>query len=1402
MSDHPEISEVQVHCLLEKLRQKSIYYPTVQDALKSVRSAINERKVATDISEKSQYQVCLDSLQTKIKVTSLQSMVERLEAISRQLGLNLTKGPSGMEWFISSDMFYLEVILDATGVVKDVKIQHEGYKEQQSCPEMVECLSRGNFSSLNKHLEGLAHIYKLSTDSQEKSNIFMAINALESDLYSIFAASAPQNDATSIFYSPVGLVQKRRGGLWCQLYFLLSPYDLFDETAKGSIPMSVENIFQKELGYYVKVTIEKSETPQKLQISPILTKMNESQLPAFAPLGMSNSVSLPCCFSLHFDKPLPLCVNLLKQITEITGIDIDLPSPPSSLFGLVASQNDESGIDVNSPLFVSLPDQEHCYFLNEGSELEAVLISAVPFIHPSHVHQILTILRKQALVNVLIDSCIRPKSKKELNAITFEVTAVSVSHLSIGFEHPNGESLCNATFDLSDLGSLRCQIYSSGGTDTVCSADFASRVLQRCLSIPVTMRAIIRQGNAFPNWTEELNTTAMNVDQSDSGQYDTSVLAMERFSREGTNDGLLSSSSFGIMQDLVKGHLTSVPNEGAALGDGKREQLQESKEPNSISQGVLQSDEIERHDESDRTLSIEAKQPPDSKHLPPIPGLTFPPIPPLITSDLINPVASTSLASLAMGLSMSGPLMSSLMPPDYAALFSPGRNPLAAQEAYAQAIYGLQNMRGMTSPSRKRSKGESNRSPKRLPYEDMLMPDPGKMDPALAAFSAFGGMGGLGYGGINAANAQFFASLAALNRLPPMTAQPSTHTPPLIKSEPTEVKIEEAFLKKEKEELRPESEQKCDKSEKDKKHREKHDKRSDSKFSLEIDKGSTYPSVSITPITSSTNTAPPSSSFASLGLERRPGIEIIPLTNPPSSMSVTAVPKNERKERREEKKKEERDEKRDRKRKADEALSIKPAKVVSLSSGVMGPPATPTISREISAKQPSLSVSVKTGALSPVTSSGSGISTPNSPSSKSKSSSPNSKNKVSMSPSHQSASSSPKTTNSPKRSSSPKHVSASPKHSGKPSMSALKTISSSSKESSGNNKHKAKDKSREKKSSTPTPETPKSKSLNKTKSFEIIEGSGDEDEEVIALLENNISQDLDQSGDSKHSQGSGSDSSSSKSPVRNRKSSLSAVIDKLTRQQNPAGEGKEGSKDKKDNEFVVKQRSSQGIKLTFNKTKAGERSSSNSSNSSKDSTDSGSVKSSSGLKPGTTSGPASKKLASKSASSKSPSHSSNKTSSDRKEREKDRDKYKSRSNDKSKGEKSSSTRPAENKKEKIEVKPKFDSSFQIPKISKEHKNEKKDESRKENVESENSGTTTKKNECKIDDVHEDDKFSFNVKKEDTKKEKNIIMPLSPSVQIHIVKSPVPRNSPMTMHSPKPQPSSILAEEEGSDDKAK
>lgn len=46
----------------------------------------------------------------------------------------MTSGTSNSnftELFITSDMFYLEVLLEPSGAVKDVKINHEGKPEQQ-----------------------------------------------------------------------------------------------------------------------------------------------------------------------------------------------------------------------------------------------------------------------------------------------------------------------------------------------------------------------------------------------------------------------------------------------------------------------------------------------------------------------------------------------------------------------------------------------------------------------------------------------------------------------------------------------------------------------------------------------------------------------------------------------------------------------------------------------------------------------------------------------------------------------------------------------------------------------------------------------------------------------------------------------------------------------------------------------------------------------------------------------------------------------------------------------------------------------------------------------------------------------------------------------------------------------
>lgn len=39
-------------------------------------------------------------------------------------------GPSGVELFISSEMFYLEILLESSGAVKDVKVNHDGKVKQ------------------------------------------------------------------------------------------------------------------------------------------------------------------------------------------------------------------------------------------------------------------------------------------------------------------------------------------------------------------------------------------------------------------------------------------------------------------------------------------------------------------------------------------------------------------------------------------------------------------------------------------------------------------------------------------------------------------------------------------------------------------------------------------------------------------------------------------------------------------------------------------------------------------------------------------------------------------------------------------------------------------------------------------------------------------------------------------------------------------------------------------------------------------------------------------------------------------------------------------------------------------------------------------------------------------------
>ena len=58
-------------------------------------------------------------------------------------------------------------------------------------------------------------------------------------------------------------------------------------------------------------------------------------------------------------------------------------------------------------MFQTLPDQSHCYFLSDHDSLQGYMVKKIPFSHPAHVPRILAILRKQAVFNSIISSCVR-----------------------------------------------------------------------------------------------------------------------------------------------------------------------------------------------------------------------------------------------------------------------------------------------------------------------------------------------------------------------------------------------------------------------------------------------------------------------------------------------------------------------------------------------------------------------------------------------------------------------------------------------------------------------------------------------------------------------------------------------------------------------------------------------------------------------------------------------------------------------------------------------------------------------------------------------------------------------------------------------------------------------------------
>lgn len=314
-------------------------------------------------------------MQHCIKVTTRQGLVERLESLSRQLGLKFTEDKNGM--FISSDMFYLEIVLDGTGTVQDVKVHHECKIEQQSCTEMVECLVNGDFADFTIQLEGLSSIYQLNAELKIKSKAFVALQALETDLINLFGCVQTyyKDPYALVMQSSVGILQSRRGGHPMRLTYFVPPYELLNMDAKSLKPLSVELINSKKaIGMSVTVNLEASPA-NKLQIQPVLLFQPGHTSPTYTPMGTHNSIMLPASFVLRLNKPMPVAVSLINLIQQKTEFNFGDASAAMPILGLITKHSSDGLVQsATKGLFVSLPDQNHCYFMTENRNIQVRVV--------------------------------------------------------------------------------------------------------------------------------------------------------------------------------------------------------------------------------------------------------------------------------------------------------------------------------------------------------------------------------------------------------------------------------------------------------------------------------------------------------------------------------------------------------------------------------------------------------------------------------------------------------------------------------------------------------------------------------------------------------------------------------------------------------------------------------------------------------------------------------------------------------------------------------------------------------------------------------------------------------------------------------------------------------------------
>ncbi|KAH9413464.1 Mediator of RNA polymerase II transcription subunit 1 [Dermatophagoides pteronyssinus] len=512
--------------LMQKLHSKRNEQRSWSDLSRSVKQFLMDKR-SISMDERQQLQKSLDTMQKNIEVRSIATMLERLETICRQLNLKFAAKMHASQCFIYSSIYYVEIKFNQEKEsVDDCQISHND-KPPMVCTELIDVLNRRDFFEFTKHLEGLAAIYKIKADRPVTEKAYQALDSLEKDLEQMAEIQKNQiNDINNLVHrSPIGVLESRKGGHPMKLTFFVQPYDLLDLEQKISLPLTVDIVIERKIGYSAQILLEDSVELKRLQSKSLIIvkqRPDGKNLAHFLEHNEQNSELLPACYVLRLTRTLPISLDLLNKIQKLTGINLLINNDnnncnnnnePQSMITLLTNlqlnQSSSSSSVANSSMLKSssssssflaiLPDQRHCYYVNNIGECHydqqssldcssnsnggggsfGILLERLPFTHPSHVSRILVYLRQQVLFNVILGSIIRKLSlfRKNNNESSssvnnhhiFEVSYFGLTNIYVQFEHPLEQSLATMEIDLKDITQVRCKLYANSSSSSTSS---------------------------------------------------------------------------------------------------------------------------------------------------------------------------------------------------------------------------------------------------------------------------------------------------------------------------------------------------------------------------------------------------------------------------------------------------------------------------------------------------------------------------------------------------------------------------------------------------------------------------------------------------------------------------------------------------------------------------------------------------------------------------------------------------------------------------------------------------------------------------------------------------------------------------------------------------------------------